>query len=164
MKITSLETDQDQIVFLLLQPSVVRSLNEHAAYQSEVPENCKAVVACHVFREGTREDLDGTVLNTDLYIRGFAYCAGVDKFCVVKGMKIALEEAAKKFRQIKRTSPWDEVMKGRLRNVFIGDPEAVRKMNEDVQGRLEFNPYKLDETRPTIKDWSKRKRLVHVKI
>ena len=155
MKITSLDTDQDQIVFLLLQPSVVRSLNEHAAYQSEVPENCKAVVACHVYRQ----DADG-----DLYIRGFAYCAGVDNFCVVKGMKIALEEAAKKFRQIKRVSPWEEVMKGRLRNVFIGDPEAVRKMNEDVQGRLEFNPYKLDETRPTIKDWSKRKRLVHVKI
>lgn len=164
MKITSLETDQDQIVFLLLQPSVVRSLNEYTGYQSEVPENCKAVVACHVFREGTREDLGGTVLNTDLYIRGFAYCAGVDKFCVVKGMKIALEEAAKQFRQMNRPSPWAEVMKSRLRNVFIGDPEAVKKMNEDVQSRLEFNPYKPDEIRPTLTDWSKRKKLNHVKI
>lgn len=156
MKITSLDTGLDQIVFLLLQPSVVRSLNEHSGYGASVPENCKAVVACHVFRPGAG--------GMDTYVRGFAYCAGEDSFCVVKGMKIALEEAAIQFRKLGLESPWKLVIESRLKAAFIGEQKAIEDINEDARKRIVFDPYAVDPIRPRLKDWTKRKRVVHVTV
>lgn len=177
MKITSLETDLDQIAFLLLQPSVVRTLDLHAGLQSAVPESCKAVVSCMIFRSG--EPVEG--INQDRYIKGFAYCSGVDKFCVVKGMKVALENAAEKFRELKLPSPWIGVMKSQLRNVFVGDEDAIAKMNLEVKKRVTFDPYTPDFNsviRQAVRDavnaeyvvatapndWAKRPRKTHVKL
>jgi hypothetical protein len=142
MKITTVVTkdaegsDFDEIVFFLFQPSEVQSLQDHVGYLNnvaEVPINCKAVIAAHVFRADP-------VLG-DLYERGFAFCAGVDQFDAVKGMKIALEQAASRFRLAKRVSPWEGVMKSHLRNAFMGVPSAVEKLNKDVESRTTFNPY-----------------------
>lgn len=157
MRITSIETNLDQIVFLLLQPSVVRTLSDHSKYGAVVPENCKAVVACHVFRAGD-------VSTPEVYMKGFAYCAGTDTFCVVKGMKLALEDAASQFRKLGLESPWKQAIESRLKAAFIGEPNAVFDLNEDVKKRLSFDPYKVDPIRPRLKDWSKRKRVVHVTV
>lgn len=162
MKVTTLDTGLDYIEFLLLQPSVVRSLSEQANYGAVVPDNCKAVVACHVFREAVREDIDGTELNQDIYARGFAYCVGEDQFCIVKGMKIALEEVAKQFRAIKAESPWTKVIESRLKDAFIGEQLAVIKANDDVKRRLNFDPYRIDPVRP--KDWQKRPKVSHLQV
>lgn len=159
MKITSINTELDEIVFLLLQPSVVRSISAHTPYMgaSVVPENCKAVVACHVFRPGEAGA-------PDVYIKGFAFCAGEDQFCAVKGMKLALEDAARQFRKLGLESPWKHAIESRLKPMFIGEVNSVNDFNEDVRKRLEFDPYKVDLGRPRIRDWSKRKRVVHVQV
>lgn len=157
MRITSINTSLDQIVFLLLQPSVVRTLSEHSQYGALVPENCKAVVACHVFRPGDSE-------TPEVYIKGFSYCAGPDSFCAVKGMKLALEDAAKQFRKLGLESPWKQAIESRLKAAFIGEPDAVFDMNADVSKRVVFDPYVVDPIRPRLKDWSKRKRVVHVTV
>lgn len=164
MKITTLDTGLDYIEFLLLQPSVVRSLSEQANYGAVVPDNCKAVVACHVFRAAFQADdpNDPEVIHQDIYARGFAYCVGEDQFCIVKGMKIALEEVAKQFRAIKAESPWTKVIESRLKDAFIGEQLAVIKANDDVKRRLNFDPYRIDPVRP--KDWQKRPKVSHLQV
>lgn len=159
MKITSINTELDEIVFLLLQPSVVRSIAEHSPYMGDsvVPENCKAVVACHIFRAGEAG-------SPDVYIKGFAFCAGEDQFCAVKGMKLALEDAARQFRKLGLESPWKKAIESRLKPVFIGESGPIYDFNRDVVKRLEFDPYKVDVGRPRLRDWSKRKRVVHVQV
>lgn len=142
MKLTTEETSLDRIVFQLLTPQ------EATALGARVPVTCKSVIMAQVSR-------------SDTYTKGFAFCAADDKFCAVKGMKIALEDAASQLRSAGLESPWNEVMKGRLRQLFVGNPDSVKKFNEDVKSRL-FNPYKKEK--PISKDWAKRPRRKHVEV
>ena len=43
---------------------------------------------------------------------------------------------------------------GRLRSLFMGDSDAVKKFNEEVKKRL-FNPYKREKS-AVARDWAKR--------
>lgn len=143
MKITTEETSLDRIVFQLLTPQ------EATLIGAKVPVTCKSVVSAQVERTGT-------------YVKGFAYCAADDQFCVAKGMKIALEDAASQIRAAGLESPWGEVMKGRLRPVFMGDRDAISKLNEEVKKRL-FNPYKREKS-SVVRDWIKKPRGRHLEV
>lgn len=143
MKLTTEETSLDRIVFQLLTPQ------EATVIGARVPVTCKSVVSAQVEREGT-------------YVKGFAFCAADDQFCAAKGMKIALEDAAAQIRSANLESPWTEVMKGRLRSLFMGDSDAVKKFNEEVKKRL-FNPYKREKS-AVVRDWTKRGRAHKVSL